>query len=100
MKDWTWQDIVRRSLVGAAILLLGLVIAYEDGNTLTPRSATAQSAPVPLTPTCGRRDDSVPGGGSTAHRWNPQVWNRERHWNAHPLRCLHLHRPIRERQRL
>ena len=48
MKDWTWQDIVRRSLVGAAILLLGLVIAHEDGNTLTPRSAMAQSAPTPL----------------------------------------------------
>ena len=49
-------------------------------------------------PPCGRRSDSVAGGRSTADRWNPQVWHRERHWDADPFRRLHLHKPIRERQ--
>jgi len=43
MNDWTRQSIVRGSWIGAAILLLGLVVAFEDGNTLTLRSAKAQS---------------------------------------------------------
>ena len=49
MKYWTWKGIVRGSFVAAALLLLGLVVAYEDGNTLTPRSATAQPASAPAT---------------------------------------------------
>jgi ABC-type transport system substrate-binding protein len=47
MKDWTWQSIVRRSWIGAAILLLGLVVAFENGNKLTLRSAKAQSTATP-----------------------------------------------------
>jgi peptide/nickel transport system substrate-binding protein len=47
VKDRTWQSIVRGSWIGAAILLLGFVVAFEDGDTLSLRSAKAQSNATP-----------------------------------------------------
>lgn len=47
MRASTWQSINRRSLLAAAVLLLGHVVAFEDRDTLTARFAIAQPASAP-----------------------------------------------------
>jgi ABC-type transport system substrate-binding protein len=64
MKNCTWQSMVRGSfLVGAAILLLGLVVAFEGGNTLTSRSANAQSAAAPAMRLAAAATNRSPAAG-------------------------------------
>jgi peptide/nickel transport system substrate-binding protein len=48
MKYRTWKGIVCGSIAAAVLSLLGLV-SFDDGNTITPRVAAAQTAAAPAT---------------------------------------------------
>ncbi|MPZ78529.1 MAG: hypothetical protein GEU77_18655 [Deltaproteobacteria bacterium] len=49
MKYRIWNRIVRGSFVAAVLSLLGLIAAYDDGSTLIPRPAAAQTVAAPAT---------------------------------------------------
>ena len=63
MKNCTWQSMVRGSWIGAAILLLGFAVAFEDGDTLTLRSAKAQSAATPAIRLAAAATNPSPAAG-------------------------------------
>ncbi len=98
MNNWTWQSIVRRSWIGAAILLLGFVVAFEDGDTLTLRSAKAQSAAAPAIRLAATAPTRSPAAGQPRIGGILKFGIVKDIGTPIPFRRLHLHKPIRERQ--